>query len=71
MRDKITSSDLIAYLMFATGFLGTFLTIYHMVTREWEFVWMPTTTAALAFLVILFMDKDRKRKENLNIPRNS
>ncbi|MBD7964927.1 hypothetical protein [Fictibacillus norfolkensis] len=69
MRDKITSSDLMAYLMFATGFLGTFLTIYHLVTREWEFVW-HSTAAALAFIVILFMDKDRKRKENLKIPRD-
>jgi hypothetical protein len=40
MRDKITSSDLMAYLMFATGFLGTFLTIYNLVTRDWELLWM-------------------------------
>jgi Kef-type K+ transport system membrane component KefB len=70
MRDNITSSDLMAYLMFATGFLGTFLTIYHLFTREWEFVWMHSTTAALAFIVILLMDRDRKRKENLKIPRD-
>jgi uncharacterized membrane protein YjfL (UPF0719 family) len=68
MRDKITSSDLMAYLMFATGFLGTFLTIYNLVTRDWELVWMHSTTAALAFIVILFMDRERKRQEDCKMP---
>jgi uncharacterized membrane protein YjfL (UPF0719 family) len=62
MRDKITSSDLMAYLMFATGFLGTFLTIYNLVTRDWELAWMHNTTAVLAFIVILFMDKESARR---------
>jgi hypothetical protein len=61
MRDKITSSDLMAYLMLGSGFLWTFITIICLLERDWNSAWMYSTTAALSFIVILFIDKERKR----------
>jgi uncharacterized membrane protein YsdA (DUF1294 family) len=43
------------------------ITITCLIERDWNSAWMYSTTAALSFIVILLIDKERKRKENTRI----
>jgi hypothetical protein len=61
MVNKIMSSDLIVYLSLGMAFLGTFITIEGLIFKDWETVSMYSTLAALSFINVLWIDKERKR----------